>query len=180
MVNSLSEWVGAHGQEECMSHAAVTLEDLLADFDLTAAKWKEFFAANPGAAEVPTDIAGSGTVGGLVCHIYAAAVRNSERLFGEPVSELGTAKDLDAAWELKSKASANLQRYLKSADDASLDEFRRLQFRAAGELAVSQRKLCLHIFVHAIRHWAQIGPLVRQAGYPVGWAQDILFSSAIR
>jgi uncharacterized damage-inducible protein DinB len=163
-----------------VSLAAVSFEELLDDFDLTAAKWKEFFAANPAAAEVPTDIAGSGTVAGLVCHIYAAAVRNGERLDGEPVTGLGTAKDLGAAWELHAKASENLRRFLGGASDDSLDEIRRIQLRTAGELTVSRRKICLHIFVHGIRHWAQIGPLVRQGGFPVGFPQDILFSSAIK
>ena len=44
----------------------------------------------------------------------------------------------------------------------------------------TKRKLCLHVMVHAIRHWAQIGTLVRIGGYPPDWPQDILFSEAIR
>ncbi|MGC2162538.1 MAG: hypothetical protein WA634_11560 [Silvibacterium sp.] len=56
-----------------MGFVAVTLEELLEDFDLTAAKWKEFFTANPGAAEAPTDIANSGNVGGLIWHVYMAS-----------------------------------------------------------------------------------------------------------
>jgi uncharacterized damage-inducible protein DinB len=165
-----------------MSHSAVTLENLLADFDLTATKWKEFFAANPRAAEVPTDIAGSGTVGGLTWHIYAASVRNSERLLGEPFSDLEgrSLKNLVTAWELQSRAAAKLRPFLETANDAALDEILRFQTRAGGEVTATKRKLCTHIFVHAIRHWAQIGPLVRQNGFPVGWAQDILFSEAIR
>lgn len=162
-----------------MSPAVATFEDLLADFDLTAAKWQEFFRANPGAAEVPTDIAGAGTVAGLVGHIYVAALRNSERLFGDPVTELGAAKDLAAAWELKAKAAANLERFMAGADEAKLAEVVRIKLRM-GDVAMSRRKMCLHIFVHTIRHWAQIGPLVRQNGFPVGWPQDILFSEAIK
>jgi len=161
-----------------MSVAAVSFEELLDDFDLTAAKWRGFFAANPAAAEVPTDIAGSGTVAGLVCHIYVAAMRISERLEGDPVTEFGATKNLDAAWELQSKASGKLREFLDEADDAVLDQLRRLKLRTA-ELSVTRRKLCLHIFVHSIRHWAQIGPLVRQNGFPVGFPQDILFSEAI-
>jgi uncharacterized damage-inducible protein DinB len=164
-----------------MGFAAVTLEDLFTDFELTTTKWKKFFAANPAAAEVPTDIAGSGTIGGLVAHIYMAAIRNSERLLGEPISDFkATARDLAGAWELERTATANLRRFLATADDATLDGTLSFTTKTAGEVTVTRRKQCLHIFVHAIRHWAQIGPLVRQAGYPVGWAQDILFSAAIR
>jgi uncharacterized damage-inducible protein DinB len=165
-----------------VSVAAVTFEELLADFDLTAARWKEFFAANPGAAAVPTDIARSGTIGGLVWHIYAAAVRLSERLLGEPTSDFAsvTVKDIAGAWEMHARATAKLRSFLAAADDAVLDEVLRFEIRTMGELAATRRKVCLHAFVHAMRHWAQIGPLVRQNGFPVEWPQDILFSSAIR
>lgn len=164
-----------------MGFSAVSLEELLADFESTTAKWKGFFAANPAAADVATDIAGSGTIGGLVSHIYMAAVRSSERLLGEPFTDLkGTARNLAGAWELESRAVANLRQFLDGANDAALDEVLRFQTKIAGEIAVSRRKLCLHIFVHAMRHWAQIGTIVRQQGYPPDWGQDILFSSAIR
>jgi uncharacterized damage-inducible protein DinB len=168
-------------REVDMSLVAVTFEDLLADYQLTTAKWKKFFAANPAAAEVATDIAGSGTIGGLVSHIYMAAVRSSERLLGEPISDFkGAERNLAGAWELEPRATANLRRFLDTANDAALDEILRFQTKAAGEVAVSRRKLCLHIFVHTIRHWAQIGTIVRQQGYPPDWGQDILFSAAIR
>lgn len=165
-----------------MSHTAVTCEDLLADFDATVAKWKSFFSANPGAAEVGTDIAKSENIAGLVWHIYAVAVRHSERLLGEPVSDLeGTTphKTLELAWELQTRASANLRRFLESTDDAALNELFHLQTRTAGGVSGTRRKLCLHLFVHTIRHWAQIGPIVRQHGFPPDWGQDIFFSRAI-
>jgi uncharacterized damage-inducible protein DinB len=164
-----------------MSHAAVTLEDLLADFEATAAKWKAFFAANPDAAEVATDIANRGNIGSLVWHIYAASVRLSERLLGEPVTDLEATnpQDLDSAWELQSRAAANLRQYFESTEEAALNEVFRFQTRAGGEISASRRKICLHIFVHAIRHWAQIGSIVRQHGFPPDWPQDILMSSAI-
>lgn len=164
-----------------MSHTAVTLEDLLADFDATAATWKEFFASNPGAADVATDIAKSGNIAALVWHIYAASVRLSERLLGEPVSDFSGVpeRNLDLAWEVQSRGSANLRRFLEGADDAALNEVLHFPTRVAGELSGSRRKVCLHAFVHAIRHWAQIGPILRQNGFPPAWGQDILFSKAI-
>jgi uncharacterized damage-inducible protein DinB len=163
-----------------MSHTAVSFEELLADFESTTDKWKQFFAANPAAAQTPTDIAGTKTIEELVCHIYAAAVRTSERLLGEPLSELRKTDSLAVAWELESKAITNLQRFFNTATDATYEEVVRFQTRIAGEIVASRRKLCLHIFVHAIRHWAQIATTVRQSGYPPNWMQDILVSPAIR
>ncbi|HEX5236300.1 MAG TPA: DinB family protein [Silvibacterium sp.] len=166
-----------------MSLAAVSLEELLADFDATAAKWKEFFMANPAATEVPTDIAKVGTVGGLAWHLYMASVVHSQRLLGEPVSNYVATtrvKDITGAWEMHALGSGNLHRFLDQADDAALDEIMQYGSKVAGVIAVTRRKLCMHIFVHAIRHWAQIDPLVRQSGFPVSFPQDILFSEAIR
>ena len=166
-----------------MSLATVTFEELLADFDLTAARWKEFFAANPTAAEVPTDIANSGTIGALVWHIYAASVRLSQRLLSEPLSDLSApkpVKNIGGAWEMHALGVAKLRGFLAGADEAMLDEVMQFETKAAGKFEVTRRKVCLHVFIHAIRHWAQIGPVVRQAGFPVGWPQDILFSNAIR
>src|ERR1700744_2567077 len=108
-----------------MSHTAISLEDLLADFDETAAKGRQFVAANRGAAEVATDIANRGNIGALVWHIYAASVRHSERLLGEPVTDLEATvpgKNLDSAWDLQSRAAVNPRRFLESTDDAALDE----------------------------------------------------------
>lgn len=164
------------------THSAVNMEELLADFEATAARWQAFFAANPGAAEVPTDIAKSGKVGALVWHIYAAATRHSERLLKQPVSDLEAAtpvKDLAAAWELAARAAANLRRYLAVATDAELNEVTAFTTRSGGSASASWRKLYLHIMVHAIRHWAQIGTILRQGGYPPDWPQDILFSTEI-
>lgn len=166
-----------------MSLSAVSLEDLLADFDLTAARWKEFFAANPAAAAVPTDIVNSGDVGGLASHLYMASVAHSMRLLGEPVPNFNATtpvKDIAGAWEMHARGSTNLKRFLASTKDASLDELMTFRTQAGTDFQLSRRKLCLHIFVHAIRHWAQIGPLVRQHGFPVDWRQDIAFSEAIR
>ena len=166
-----------------MSHSAVTLEELLGHFQETAAKWKAFFAANTGASEVATDITQSGTIGALVWHIYAASTRHSERLLGEPVSDLeGTTpvKDLAGAWELQARAAANLERFLAGTGDAALNEVFRMTTKSGHEISCSRRKLCLHVFVHSIRHWAQIGTIVRQHGFPSGWPQDIAASEAIR
>ena len=166
-----------------MNHSAVTIEDLLADFDETAMRWKQFFASNPGASLIPTDIAKSENIGALVWHLYAASLRLSMRLLGEPVGDfegMSPVRNLDAAWELQSRASVNLRRFLETTNEESLDEIFRFQTRVAGEIAASRRKICLHVFVHTIRHLAQIGPIVRQHGFTPDWPQDILFSHAIR
>lgn len=166
-----------------MGHTAVTLEDLLSDFEETATRWQDFFQTNPGAASLPCDIARSANIGALVWHIYAAAYRHAERLLGEPVTDLETqtpVKNIAGAFTLEVAAAAKIRQFLQTTNEAALSEAQDFVSRTGFTASTSRRKLCLHIFVHAIRHWAHIGTLVRQGGYPVPWPQDILFSKVIR
>jgi len=160
-----------------MEHSAVTLEALLADYEATAARWAKFFEANPGAALVPTDIAKSKNIGELVWHIYAVSFRHAQRLLGEEVTDLEAStkvRDIAAAYALKDEAVAKLRRFLANASEAALEEQLEFKSRTTGRMSYgSRRKLALHIMVHAIRHWAQIGTLVRLGGYPPDWGQDI-------
>jgi uncharacterized damage-inducible protein DinB len=168
-----------------MRHSAVTLEDLLADYEAAAARWKNFFEANPGAAMVSTDIASSKNVGELMWHIYAASFRTAQRLLGEEVSNvesLSAVRNISTAFALHIQGVGKLRRFLETASEATLEEAFEIRSPGAGKPLVSgtKRKLCLHVMVHAIRHWAQIVPLLRVNGFPPDWPQDILFSVAIR
>lgn len=169
--------------KERMSHPAVTLEDLLADYEATAARWRKFFEDTPGAALVPTDIAGSKNIGELVWHIYAASFRHAQRLLGEEVTDLEsftTVRDIPAAFALEAEAVKKLQQFLANTSEAALEEQLEFQSRITGRISYgSRRKLCMHLLVHAIRHWAQIGTLARLGGYPPDWPQDIWFSEGI-
>jgi uncharacterized damage-inducible protein DinB len=167
-----------------MSHCAVTLEDLLADYQATAARWKKFFEDNPGAALVATDVDGSKNIGELVWHIYAASFRLAQRLLGEELSDLESStpvRDIPAAFALEAEAVKKLRQFLATASEETLEEPFEFKSRVTQQLiSGTKRKLYLHVMVHAIRHWAQIGTLVRCAGFPPNWPQDILFSEAVR
>jgi uncharacterized damage-inducible protein DinB len=172
-----------------MAFCAVTLQDLLADFDLTAAKWKQFFAKHPVAAKVPTDIVGSGTagnaagtVGALAWHLYLASVVHAQRLLDEPITRLTLStpvENMAEVWDMYAQGSAKLHQFLVSTSDQALDTVIPVLTHLGTEVEMTRRKLCMHIFIHAIRHWAQIGPLVRQHGFTPDWPQDISFSPAI-
>lgn len=166
-----------------MEHSAVTLEALLADYEVISARWQKFFEVNPGAALVPTDIAKSKNIGELVWHIYAASFRHAQRLLGEEVTDLEgtvTVRDIASAFALKDEAIRKMKQFLANTSEMALKEQLEFKSRITGRISYgSRRKLCLHILVHAIRHWAQIGTLVRIGGYPPDWPQDIWFSEAI-
>ncbi|MGC2162540.1 MAG: hypothetical protein WA634_11570 [Silvibacterium sp.] len=112
-----------------------------------------------------------------------ASAVHSQRLLCEPVTDFDLTtpvKNVANAWEMHALDSANLRRSLSTTDEHALDTSLTMRTRYGTEIQIRRGKLCLRVFVHAIRHWAQIGPLVRQHGFPVGWEQDITFSPAIR
>jgi uncharacterized damage-inducible protein DinB len=164
-----------------MTAAAITLKELLADNESSTEKWNVWFSANPAALDIPCTIYNSGTVRGLLKHIFAVELRHSQRLLGEEVTSydaipVGSLDDLIA---LHAQAMQNLRKFLSSTNDAALLEVIALQTVSAGTLHASRRKLLTHILLHSMRHWAQLTSLLREAGYKTDWPKDFLFSEAI-
>ncbi len=164
-----------------MTSAAITLEELLVDNEVSTRKWQAWFANNPAALDVPCAIYNSGSVLGLLKHIFAVELRHSQRLNGEEVTAydaipVGSLDDLIA---VHSQATQNLRRFLASANDAALLEVVALQTVSAGTLYASRRKLFAHILLHSMRHWAQLSSLLREADYTTDWPKDFLFSEAM-
>lgn len=164
-----------------MSFTGITLEELLADNEASTAKWQTWFAANPSALDLPCDIYNSGTVRGMLKHIFAVALRHSQRLNNEEVTAYEAIPDgsLDDLWAIHSRAVQNLHRFLSQSNESVLQEVIPLQTVSAGTLHASRRKLVAHILLHSMRHWAQLSTLLRQAGYKTDWPKDFLFSDAI-
>jgi uncharacterized damage-inducible protein DinB len=161
--------------------AAITLEELLVDNDAATEKWKVWFAANPAALDVPCAIYNSGTVRGLLKHIFAVELRHSQRLAGKEVTSYDAIPvgSLDDLMAVHSQATQNLRKFLSGANDQALLEVIQLQTVSAGTVHASRRKLLTHILLHSIRHWAQLSSLLREAGYKTDWPKDFLFSEAI-
>ena len=164
-----------------MTTAAITLDELLADNEAATEKWQAWFAANPAALEVPCAIYNSGTVRGLLKHIFAVELRHSQRLLGQEVTSydaipVGSLEDLMA---IHAQAIQNLRKFLSTASDAALLEVIPLQTVSAGTLHASRRKLFAHILLHSMRHQAQLTSLLREAGYKTDWPKDFLFSEAL-
>ena len=164
-----------------MNSDGITLQELLADNEAGTRKWEAWFAANPAALDLPCAIYNSGTVRGLLKHIFAVELRHSQRLRDEEVIayEAIPAGSLDELIAVHSQAMRNLHAFLAEADAAALQEVIALQTVSAGTLHASRRKLFAHILLHSMRHWAQLSTLLRKAGYKTEWAKDFLFSEAL-
>ncbi len=162
--------------------AGISLEELLVDNEAGTAKWQVWFQANPAALDVPCDIYNSGTVRGMLKHIFAVELRHSQRLLGQEVVgydaiPVGSLEDL---FSVHARAVANLRQFLLQANDATLTENIELQTVSAGTLHATRRKLFLHILLHSIRHWAQLSTLLREKGFRTEWPKDFLFSEAMQ
>jgi uncharacterized damage-inducible protein DinB len=164
-----------------MSVPGITLLELLADNESNTQKWHTWFAANPSALELPCSIYDSGTVRGLLKHIFAVELRHSQRLMDHPVTAYDAipAGAMEPLFEVHEQAIRNLRQFLAGADMTALEEIIRLQTVSAGTLQASRRKLFVHIMFHSMRHWAQLSTVLREAGMKTNWYKDFLFSEAI-
>jgi len=163
----------------------LTFEQLLAYRDQETARWHGFFGQHSEALRVACDIARQKDVAGLVYHIFAVERLHTERLLGAALSPIEIERPAEfaqmaALWELEKDAREKIERFLAMASDEELNKIITIQTRSAGTLSPSKRKLFGHVFFHSARHWAQLAPLLRQAGFKQDWLHDFLFTEAMR
>ncbi len=165
-----------------MSVPGISLQELLAENEASTTKWKPWFAENSTALDVPCDIYNSGTVRGMLKHIFAVELRHSQRLRGEEVIAYDAIQigSLDDLFSVHAEAVQKLHKFLSKADDTSLQEIITLQTVSAGTLHASRRKLFVHVLLHSMRHWAQLTTLLREKGFKTDWPKDFLFSNAMQ
>ncbi len=162
---------------------AITIEELLAWNQESAAFWEGHLEANPALLELPCDIGGVTSVQGFVRHIWGAELRMARRIAGLPslAREDVPAGPLEALYGLHLNA---VQVFRSLLDDPAVDwnETLTLESRrpAAEARTASRRKVAGHVLIHSQRHWAQLATLVRVAGFPSGFKGDLLASSALR
>ncbi|HET9088028.1 MAG TPA: DinB family protein [Acidobacteriaceae bacterium] len=165
-----------------MKNAGITLEELMMENLVATQKWLTWFASSPAALDVPCDIYNSGTVRGLLKHIFAVELRHSQRLLGQEVVAydaipVGSLDDLSS---VHLQGGNNLKTFLAEANEGALEEIIALQTVSAGTLHASRRKLFVHILLHSMRHWAQLATVLREAGFKTDWPKDFLFSEAMK
>jgi len=161
--------------------SAMRAEELMAWNDDAARRWRTFARANPAVLSVPCDISRAKTVGELLQHVCAVELRYAERLSGMPTTDysalpFGTA---DEIFQTHDRAM-ELFRQLLARDDFDWAEKIEFPTLTAGALRAPRRAILFHALLHAIRHYAQLSTLVRQAGFPTGIVGDYLFMDAER
>jgi len=180
------EMILAHVQRELGGRratrgAAVSLQELLAYRDGETARWRSWLAAHPDAPDVRLADGESGSVRGLVRHIFAVELRYGQRLLGAPVTDWPAFRqqNLQDIFALGDESRSLVAKYLAQATDASLAEPLTFETLTAGTVTATRRKLVVNLVTHGIRHWAQIATALRQAGYSDQWPHDLLLSDAL-
>ena len=117
-----------------------------------------------------------GAVGDLVKHIFAAEKRYVDRLAGRPITDPASVPndDLEALFEFGRQSRADLRQLLDAFPTQNWDIA--VEFKLGNSnLRATPRKIVVHVLMHEIRHWAQIGTLLRSQGITDGF-HDFLFS----
>jgi uncharacterized damage-inducible protein DinB len=159
--------------------------ELLDYSDEETRRWKQWFAQNPAALDMPVDVAGAGSVRKLLVHIFlverhfANAISNGtasfEQLRKDAAGESPT--DFDAIFRINEEASQKYREYLARATPEDLATVLNLSSRM--ELKGSKRKLITQALTHSMRHGAQLATFLRQKGLKQDWIHDFLMTKVM-
>ena len=159
-----------------------TFPELLAYTDAETERWHAWLREQP--PEVLEVRIGEGTretVRDLIGHVFMAELRYAQRLLNRPVTGYGQLDmaTLDALWRIHQTSRTTLRAYLERMPDGEREREMTFETRTLGRLSASAHKMAVHLFIHGIRHWAQIATALRQAGHPQPWEHDWLMSDAV-
>lgn len=161
----------------------ISLTELLAWNDHAAQHWHRHLDTNPALLQVQCDIGGTANVQEFVRHIWGVELRWSQRLAGLPVidNEAVPQGPLDVLFNLHRQA-VEIFRNLIAAPEKEWKEVYPVEIPQIPEelRRPSRRKVAAHALIHSQRHYAQLATIARQAGFPVPFGGDLLFSPTLR
>jgi uncharacterized damage-inducible protein DinB len=157
---------------------AYTYAELISYSDAETVRWREWFTRNPGALDVPFAEGRLATIRGLVLHIFSVELRYTDRLCGREATPYDDihADSLEEIFALGDRARSELRGYLATMTEADAAVVLTFSTLTAGTLTASKRKIASNIFIHGMRHWAQVATTLRSAGFTDQWGHDILLS----
>jgi len=152
----------------------LSAEEVLAWLEKTSAGWRDLIDHNPQLLQMPCDIAGTQTVGGLLQHVVAVELRYAERLAGLPATDYANIA-FDSGASIYATHDRAVQLFRQELSRSS-EWNERIDFvtRSMGPARASRKAVLFHAMLHSIRHYAQLATLVRREGIKPGWAMDYL------
>ena len=158
---------------------ALSYEILLEYTSTEQHEWREWFESHPESWRVPFASRPMDTVGGVVNHIFAVELRYTQRLRDERVSEwdeLLIHQSIEDVFALGDNARGLLVDFLSQAPEEELDRSLTFTTLTAGVVTATKHRIASNIFLHGIRHWAQIASVLRQNGFTAQWPHDLLLA----
>lgn len=164
-----------------MDGEGVSFGELLVYTDRETERWFQWLRGQgPEVLQVRMGEGARETVRDVIGHVFGVELRYAERLLGQPVTafEAMDAGSLDALWALHQQARRLLHAYLDALPAGERGRTLVFQTRSYGQLQASAHRVTAHLFLHGIRHWAQVATALRQAGHRQDWEHDWLMSDA--
>ena len=151
--------------------------------DWERGKWFDWFRQH-GDAVLTTSAGPHGdgrfqTVGDVVRHIFSAEKRYIDRLSNRPLTDTASIPngEVEALFDFGRQTRADLKEFVRSFPAQDWDVPQEFSFMN-NSLRATPKKLVVHVLMHEIRHWAQIGTLFRLTGLK-GEFHDFLFSPVL-
>jgi uncharacterized damage-inducible protein DinB len=161
----------------------LSLADLIEYTDWERSKWHEWLQQHGDSVlSVSAGPHGDGrfqTIGDLVRHIFSAEKRYVDRLSNRPITDPASIStgSIEALFEFGRQSRADLIRFIEALPARDWDVSLELKLMN-NSLKATPKKIVIHVLMHEIRHWAQIGTLFRLNGL-TGEFHDFLFSPVL-
>ena len=162
---------------------SLSLSELIEYTDWERGKWHEWLRQRgDGVLATSAGPHGDGrfqTVGDLVRHIFSAEKRYIDRLLNRPLTDTAAipSGSVQVLFQFGSQSRSDLKEFVEKLPAEDWDVLQDFNFMN-NFMRASPRKLVIHVQMHEIRHWAQIGTLFRMNGFK-GDFHDFLFSPVL-
>jgi len=140
---------------------------LLAYSDYERQKWHDWIAADPQRMSIVLQPGGRfPTAAELLDHIFFVERRHLCRLQGStPPEESGVPLgNVQRLFEYADLVRADFRQYTSTLTDVVADGVITWNAIGLGPVTLSRRRLVTHVFLHEVRHFAQLAQAARAAG----------------
>jgi uncharacterized damage-inducible protein DinB len=162
---------------------SLSLTEFIEYTDWERGKWHDWLGKH-GDDVLATSVGAHGdgrfqTIGDVVRHIFSAEKRYIDRLLNRPLTDTATIPSgtVEALFQFGSQSRSDLKEFVEKLPAEDWDILRDFNF-INNSIRATPRKLIIHVQMHEIRHWAQIGTLLRLNGFECDF-HDFLFSPVL-
>ena len=162
---------------------SLNLSDLIEYTDWERGKWHDWLRQQGNSVlAISAGPHGDGrfeTVGDLVRHIFSAEKRYVDRLSNRPLTDTASIPggSVETLFAFGRQSRTDLKEFVKGFPAQEWDvpqEFTLMN----NSLKATPKKIVVHVLMHEVRHWAQIGTVLRLNGL-TGEFHDFLFSPVL-